>query len=126
MRSRLTSQANLKWYRKYWERDSLQADLDLHTARYEDAINAFNVCHSVLILIGFTTVANLFWTHHNQITTLIDIHHTVANLPALVQDNARLITAGREIHDRDVFGSVSSDQDEKAGGITLILSCLLF
>ena len=85
------------------------------------------VCHSVLMLNGFTTVTNL--THHNQITTLIDIHHAVANLPALVQDHARLVTPGRDIHNlpsREVFGSVSSDQDEKVGGITLILSCLLF
>jgi hypothetical protein len=78
-----------------------------------------------------TTVANLFCTHHNQITTLIDMHHTVANLPALVQNHARLITAGRDIHDPasrlgDVFGLVSSDQDEKVGGITLVFSGLLF
>ena len=129
MRSRLTAQANLKWYRKYWERNSLQADLDHHTARYEDAINSFNVCHSVLIFIGFMTVTDFFCTHHNQITTLIDIYHTVANLPALVQDHARLVTTRRDIHNpasRDVFGSVSSHQDEKVGRITLIFSCLLF
>jgi hypothetical protein len=81
------------------------------------------------MLIRFTTVTDFFCTHHNQITTLIDIHHTVANLPALVQDHARLITAVRDIHDpasRDVFGSVSADEDEKAGGITLIFSSLLF
>jgi hypothetical protein len=47
MRSRLSSQSNLKGYKKNRERDS-QADLEYHTARYEDAINAFNVCHSVL------------------------------------------------------------------------------
>jgi hypothetical protein len=114
MRSRLSSQANLKWYRKFLEHDTLQADLEYHTARYEDAINEFKVCHSALMPIGFTTV-DFFCTHHNQITTLIYIHHTVANLPALVQDHVKLI---RE--------SVSSDEHEKAGGITPFFSYLLF
>jgi hypothetical protein len=107
MRSRLSSQANLKWYGKYWERDSLQADLELHTARYEDAMNAFNVCHSVLMLIGFTTVANLFCTHHNQITTLIDMHHTVANLPASQCDKTNRLRVDRH-HLTEARPTVSS------------------
>jgi hypothetical protein len=122
MRSRLSEQANLKWYKKVWDRDSLPADLEYHTARFEDAISTFNVCHSIL---GFITV-NFFCTHHNQITTLIDISRAVANLPALVQDHAtaaRLITAGSSVHNpasRDIPESVSSDQSglhEKVGGI---------
>ena len=122
MRSRISSQSNLKWNKQNRERDS-QADLEYHAARYEDAINEFNVRFTQFFRLH--QLDSRLFCHHNQKTILLDIPHTVAKLPD--HDTARRDI--REPASRNLKTSVSSsesDQDVKAGGITPIFSCLLF